>query len=66
MKLKMLKLTLFFLTVGLLGSSKQTGLCHTKCDAESTVVENAGGGGSSRFGEDIDKTITPGNFLFIY
>ena len=58
-----LPLTLFLLTVGLLGSSKQTSVCHTKCDTESVTIESSGGGS---FGSDIEKPITPGNFLFIY
>lgn len=63
MKLKMLKLTLFFLTVGLLSSSKQNGTClKTKCDTENVIIESNSGGGS--FGSDVEKVITPGNFIF--
>jgi hypothetical protein len=60
-----LLLTLFLLTVGLLGSSKQTSVCHTKCDSENTAIQSVSSGGGS-FGSDIEKPITPGNFLFIY
>ena len=67
MKFKMLKLTLFFVTVGLLSSSKEPGIyaAHGKCNVDNATVENGGSGGGT-FGADIEKPMTPGNFLFFY
>lgn len=64
MKKKMIKLFMLFLTIGLFSSSRNSSSCHNKCTEENklaeTAAENISGGG------DIERPLTPGNFLFFY
>ncbi|MFT3678989.1 MAG: hypothetical protein QM791_01875 [Ferruginibacter sp.] len=68
MKLKMLKLMLLFLTVGLISSSRENSKCcsQRKCDVDNSTIESSGGAAIGTFGADIEKPMTPGNFLFFY
>jgi hypothetical protein len=63
MKQKMLKLFALFLTISLMGSSKNNS-CHTKCADENKLPENSGG--SNAAGADFERPLTPANFLFFY
>ncbi|HMO61780.1 MAG TPA: hypothetical protein PKC39_12840 [Ferruginibacter sp.] len=64
MKLKMFNLLFLFLTISLVGISKQTSHCHkTACIAETIFNNN---GGAATESSEITQPVTPKNFLFIY
>jgi hypothetical protein len=63
MKQKILKLFALFLTVSMIGSSKNS-ICHRKCVDENKYAESSGS--ISTAGAGYERPLTPSNFLFFY
>ena len=66
MKKKIMKLSLLFITVGLFSSSKEIGdKKYGKCYDTNTCTETAGENISTG-NADMQRPLTPSNFLFFY